>query len=437
MGSQVGEKRRFDKLRRPFIRAWNAITRPQCRQTPPAVNNSRTARPQPESRLPPELLDQIIDNLHNDKDSLRACSLVCRSLVSSARFHLFRTILIRDDNYKRMVSLFVDTAPGLALFVRNLTLEHGGLDETFKHLQRIMEGKEAKSLLRSFIQIIVPRTKNVQRLTLKDVPLDNSIVDMLAPHLPQLDTLSLFDCWFRCNADLDKLVRDHPAIHTIRCGRVSSLYGFSPPDTDERIGSPLVLQQLKITEAYSPSPLTLMPWLVTHCNPDHFIYTVYRLSQVTKLNQSIMELESLKHLHIIFYRWRNPDLHEAETSPEVLSLFPHHPPSVTTLTVDGKTYMMYLVIVTMGHLDPHLFVKLRTINLYIHLKVSEVARIPDHAWAAMDQTLSVLLSLGVVNLYNTCVETKHLVDGQHAIEERLPVLHARKLLNFQFQPAPF
>ncbi|EKM48440.1 uncharacterized protein PHACADRAFT_266362 [Phanerochaete carnosa HHB-10118-sp] len=43
-------------------------------------------------RLPQELFDIIIDNLHSDKDTLKECSLVCRSWVPSSSFHLLRRV---------------------------------------------------------------------------------------------------------------------------------------------------------------------------------------------------------------------------------------------------------------------------------------------------------------------------------------------------------
>ena len=42
--------------------------------------------------LPRELLDIIIDHLHSDKISLKACSLVCHAWLDSSRYHLFREI---------------------------------------------------------------------------------------------------------------------------------------------------------------------------------------------------------------------------------------------------------------------------------------------------------------------------------------------------------
>ena len=45
--------------------------------------------------FPPELVDRTIDHLHDDKPSLRACTLVSRSWLNTSRHHLFRTLLVR------------------------------------------------------------------------------------------------------------------------------------------------------------------------------------------------------------------------------------------------------------------------------------------------------------------------------------------------------
>ncbi|KAK7688114.1 hypothetical protein QCA50_008484 [Cerrena zonata] len=42
--------------------------------------------------LPPEMTDYIIDFLHEDKSSLRSCSLVASTFVTSSQLHLFRTL---------------------------------------------------------------------------------------------------------------------------------------------------------------------------------------------------------------------------------------------------------------------------------------------------------------------------------------------------------
>jgi hypothetical protein len=45
-------------------------------------------------RLPHELIDAIIDHLHDDEPSLSICSLVCKSWTRTARYHLYADINI-------------------------------------------------------------------------------------------------------------------------------------------------------------------------------------------------------------------------------------------------------------------------------------------------------------------------------------------------------
>lgn len=256
-------------------------------------------------RLPAELIDYIIDYNHDDKDTLLNLSLVCRALTPSVRYHLFDRMKITSHNASKISGFLTEGSSDIALYVRELTLEAGDgrSDQVFRELRAITSGKQPRTLLRTFFRIIAPRTRNVTRLVLKAVPLEKTTVGMLAPCFPKLNILSLFDCSFHCNADLDQLVRDHPAIHSLRAGRLCSIDGLASGSSDT-IGPRLVLRQLKITEAYSPAPLTLMPWLVGHCNPQHFIFTIYRLTQLPKINDAILEMKSLTHLHLIMCHWR-------------------------------------------------------------------------------------------------------------------------------------
>ncbi|KAF8504129.1 hypothetical protein JB92DRAFT_2738567, partial [Gautieria morchelliformis] len=49
------------------------------------------------SSPPQELIDAVIDNLHEDHGALLACSLVCRSWLPSSQRHLFRRVTFGLD----------------------------------------------------------------------------------------------------------------------------------------------------------------------------------------------------------------------------------------------------------------------------------------------------------------------------------------------------
>ncbi|KAF9789273.1 hypothetical protein BJ322DRAFT_1041709 [Thelephora terrestris] len=51
----------------------------------------------PNTRLPQELTDYIIDFLHDELETLRQCCLVSRTWVSRTRKHLFRTIRFKSS----------------------------------------------------------------------------------------------------------------------------------------------------------------------------------------------------------------------------------------------------------------------------------------------------------------------------------------------------
>lgn len=130
-------------------------------------------------------------------------------------------------------------------------------------------------------------------------------------------------------------------------------------------------------------------------------------------------------------------MYELENMPSLASLTPRYPPMITTMTLDGKMHMLNLIVIMLAQLDPHSFVHLRTLNLWAHLEETDVSKVDPANWAGMDQTLSVLLSLGVVNINNSCQTTDHIHAGSQAIEARLPVLTIRRLLRFLDLEAEF
>ena len=313
-GFKISEPRKRTGIHFSVSKTWKAA----------AHLGSRPSRPPPQTPvhhpmvLPPELLDHIVDYLHDDHQALRNCSLTCHALVPSARFHLFQRVKIDNRNFVRATSVFAGSTPHLADYVRHLSLELGTPlgGSSFAHLRTLLDKGEIPVLLRVFMLVLSPRMRNVTRLILKDVPFDRGIVAMLAPNFPQLHTLSLFDCWFHYNTDFDVLLKDHPLVRNLRCGRLSSIFGSAPTNGSQDVNEPppVSLHSLKVTEAYSPSPLTLMPWLVTRTDPEEYTYTLYRLGQVIKLHHCLLEFPSLRHLNVVFYRWRR------EGSPPRLSL---------------------------------------------------------------------------------------------------------------------
>ncbi|THH31097.1 hypothetical protein EUX98_g3094 [Antrodiella citrinella] len=77
-------------------------------------------------RLPPELIDTIIDYLHEDISTLRNFALVSRRWLKSTRYHLFHHVsVLASSDYARPFApfmRFLETAPHIGQFIRELEL---------------------------------------------------------------------------------------------------------------------------------------------------------------------------------------------------------------------------------------------------------------------------------------------------------------------------
>lgn len=76
--------------------------------------------------FPPELFDNIIDHLHDDKQALLQCATVCRGWLNSARYHLFYTMEFAiPDPKPRLLDLtdFVKSNTTVAACIRILRVQ--------------------------------------------------------------------------------------------------------------------------------------------------------------------------------------------------------------------------------------------------------------------------------------------------------------------------
>ena len=80
----------------------------------------------PHDALPGEITDYIIDFLHCDINSLKACAIVCRTWLPSSRFHLFSTVVCRPDKPSRTIRdllHWASTATHVALCAMTLLVQ--------------------------------------------------------------------------------------------------------------------------------------------------------------------------------------------------------------------------------------------------------------------------------------------------------------------------
>ena len=76
------------------------------------------------SSLPPEILDLIIDHLHDEPTTLRACCLVCKPWVPRTRIHLFDRVRFSSSRptLKLWMEAFPDPFNSPARYTRTLLL---------------------------------------------------------------------------------------------------------------------------------------------------------------------------------------------------------------------------------------------------------------------------------------------------------------------------
>jgi len=97
---------------------------------------SKAERPAPANaktvvvpRIPQDVIDEILDQLatYSDLESLRACSLVSKSWVSSCRPHLFHTAFFNSESVPGWLKTFPSPEESPARHVRHLRIQIGGL----------------------------------------------------------------------------------------------------------------------------------------------------------------------------------------------------------------------------------------------------------------------------------------------------------------------
>jgi hypothetical protein len=80
--------------------------------------------------LPAELVDRIIDYLHDDPQSLRATSLTCHKWLPSSHYHLFHEVKLTDGNYFGFFRLMESHGSTMGHLIRRITVQ-SVLEEEF------------------------------------------------------------------------------------------------------------------------------------------------------------------------------------------------------------------------------------------------------------------------------------------------------------------
>ena len=112
-------------------------------------------------RVPPELCDHIIDQLHDNPDALKTCSVVSKSWTARSQEHIFSTInFTGDPDIVTWQNAFPDPVNSPARYTRTLTVNHR----------------------RGFLENYLPSFCNVTCLVLHVHPVGGSFISLAQLH---------------------------------------------------------------------------------------------------------------------------------------------------------------------------------------------------------------------------------------------------------------
>jgi len=165
------------------------------------------------SKLPQELVDRIIDQVH-DRKSLKACCLVCSQWSVRSRKHLFARVEFADvEDLQRWCARIHPGPSGLSSLVEDLSLSEcippvfipSWLDlydfsDAAPHLQsfsglrvlKIWRWRMSTDRVSLKLHSFGSSLENVTHLVLRDVSVHPLTLAMFVSHFPRLDDLSLF-----------------------------------------------------------------------------------------------------------------------------------------------------------------------------------------------------------------------------------------------------
>jgi len=159
--------------------------------------------------LPQELIDIILDNLHDDYMALRSCSLVRHSWLPTCHRHIFRHVVLLPTNkyalyakrpiksYSQRLHGILFNSPHIANYIQQLKVYEG---QFAKHEDWIKTDQTLPLVLRSLTNL---KRIEFRRLYWNDLPLDlrRSIGSVL--ELPSLTFIEIENAYF---VSMDELV---------------------------------------------------------------------------------------------------------------------------------------------------------------------------------------------------------------------------------------
>ncbi|KAF8487970.1 hypothetical protein JB92DRAFT_2836471 [Gautieria morchelliformis] len=161
-----------------------------------------------------ELIDQVIDHLHDDLPSLRVCCIACRAWAASAQFHIFHDIVLSTEHTNALqVLVLLENSPHIFALVRSLTIKGhpGNMYDTWPDYLDVV------------IPPIAPKLTRLKSLRVHCVTLaqqDPKVLSALIHSFSTLQELSIIAVTFNRFRDFAALIVEHPFLKCLDLGDI-------------------------------------------------------------------------------------------------------------------------------------------------------------------------------------------------------------------------
>ncbi|KAI0350813.1 hypothetical protein OH77DRAFT_1008220 [Trametes cingulata] len=193
--------------------------------------------------LPGEITDAIIDHLHDSRDTLRSCALVCSSWLASSRHHLFAFFSAGPEKAALTDLLdFVTTKPDVTGHIRHFLLYgYQGLSlKDVVALIHALPNVRIVELDKVFVSYPM-RYEPPLKASIKEL----SALRIAASNITDLDFNNLF-----------RFLGLFTVVRTLRLEQSSSRHFFAHPDVEPtKVDTPESLQVTALSTAFMPPSL--------------------------------------------------------------------------------------------------------------------------------------------------------------------------------------
>ncbi|KAF8523982.1 hypothetical protein JB92DRAFT_3140624 [Gautieria morchelliformis] len=404
------------------------------RKAPQHCNSCAMSASSTKYLLPGELIDQVIDHLHDDSPSLRACCITCRAWVPSARFHIFHNIVL-SEKHADALAVILETSPHIFPLFRSLTLK-GNPEHMYEGLD----------YLDAVIPTIAPKLTKLKTLRVQRVSLAQQhpkVLSALVHNFATIQDLCIESVSFKTFRDLAALIAAHPFLECldltfIRWERSDSVIAKSRCEDvfQEYLDLPSRLRCIKLSDL----PIgAIIDWMSSYYRvlPVHTmvvteVSTIFiQDHQMARLFQVIGS--SLEHLTFCIYQY-----HLKSPEKTLMDLLPSNT-RLRTLTFDntflelpwdGPTYVLLPVLLsqlTSRYIEEISFVlfwsEVNTIEAVDLKRVQDIITKPGFS--------------GLKRVIFRWRGSVDLVEGSQAIRAQMDQLDGMGLLVFQCQKSQF